>query len=548
MSLLLAACLAFGALASIPAHAQANQKVLVLYDAPKDGNYEKMGFAYAIMLRNLLGHFTTNIDMAPVESYTAGTLAGYTTTFYIGAYYNNPVPAAFLNDVNTNTDKTIVWFRHNIWHLAWDPAFNFTARTGLQFMGLRGMNAQPSSSNPEPGFFDTVQYKNKSLKKYYVFDGGNINADPEAGQMTVVDPLKASAPVQVLNSKSAERMPYVTRAGKFWYFADVPLSYIGPRDRYLVLADMLHDILGNPLNVTTNNFRALVRLEDVGAMVSVSAMKTLTDYLNRQKIPFSVATIPFYRDPLGLYNGGTKHEVQMSAAANLKTALNYALARRGEIVMHGYTHQYNDIRNYLAGISGDDYEFWNIVNNLPVVEDSEEWATNRLRAGLHMLRSNNYNPVAWESPHYQGSAASQRAAAKIFPTTYQRAVYYTADNPNLTAASGRDFAVGQFFPYIINQDYYGQRVLPENLGNIEYYDPLHPQFPVYTAADLNLNADFATVVRDGFASFFFHPFWLEPAVNQPTAMADFQSVITNITRLGFKWTSPTALGAVPPPP
>jgi uncharacterized protein YdaL len=73
----------------------------------------------------------------------------------------------------------------------------------------------------------------------------------------------------------------------------------GPRDRYLVLADMLHDMLG--VNHAESH-KAMVRLEDVSALVSVTAMKSLTDYLYQQRIPFSIATIPYYKDPLGVYN------------------------------------------------------------------------------------------------------------------------------------------------------------------------------------------------------------------------------------------------------
>ena len=47
------------------------------------------------------------------------------------------------------------------------------------------------------------------------------------------------------------------RSGNFWYVADMPFSYIGPRDRYLAMCDMLHDILGT--NAPTLH-RALVRL------------------------------------------------------------------------------------------------------------------------------------------------------------------------------------------------------------------------------------------------------------------------------------------------
>ena len=522
-----------------PAQAQTVvPKTLVLYDAPAGTEFEKLGMGYAIMLRNLLGHFDAQVDLVPVHTYTAGKINAYDATFYLGAYYDNTLPAAFLTDAAT-TQKTLVWFKYNLWSLAWDAAYNFQATRGFGFNGLRGLNAVPNSTNPEPGFFDTVSYKSKPFVKYYKFDSaaGVVNADPDMGITAVTDPLKATAVVNVSNPKTGEVAPYVMRSGKFWYFADMPFSYIGPRDRYLVLTDILHDILA--INHPESH-KAMVRLEDVGALVSVQAMKTLTDYLFAKKVPFSVATIPYYVDSLGAYNGGTPMYVPLSQATNLKKALNYAKARGGEIVMHGYTHQYGKMKNPHTGVSGDDYEFWNIVANSPVAEDSTSWVLGRLNAGVTELVKNGYSPVAWEAPHYHGSAISSRAAASVFNTTYQRVVYFTADKPNFSAAISKDFGVGQIFPYVIKKDYYGQRVLPESLGNIEYdirtIDPTSNYN--YTWQTIVGNAEYALTVRDGYASFFFHPFWLEPELGVP-GFADFQKLIDGITALGYTWIAPS---------
>ena len=522
-----------------PAQAQTVvPKTLVLYDAPAGTEFEKLGMGYAIMLRNLLGHFDAQVDLVPVHTYTAGKINSYDATFYLGAYYDNTLPAVFLTDAAT-TQKTLVWFKYNLWSLAWDASYNFQATRGFGFNGLRGLNAVPNSTNPEPGFFDTVSYKSKPFVKYYKFDAaaGVVNADPDMGITGITDPVKATALVNVSNPKTGEVAPYVVRSGKFWYFADMPFSYIGPRDRYLVLTDLLHDILA--INHPESH-KALVRLEDVGALVSVQAMKTLTDYLRGKKIPFSVATIPYYVDSLGAYNGGTPMYVPLSQATNLKKALNYAKARGGEIVMHGYTHQYGKMKNPHTGVSGDDYEFWNIVANSPVAEDSTSWVLGRLNAGVKDLVDNGYSPVAWEAPHYHGSALSSKAAASVFNTTYQRVVYFTADQPNFNAAIAKDFGVGQIFPYVIKKDYYGQRVLPESLGNIEYdiraIDPTSNYN--YTWQDIVTNAQYALTVRDGYASFFFHPFWLEPELGVP-GFEDFKKLVEGITQLGYTWVAPS---------
>ena len=542
---LLRLCAAFATcaalLGAVPAQAQATgPRVLALYDAPSGTAYDKLGFAYAIMLRNLLGHFNAQVDLQPVSAYTAGKINNYDATFYLGAIYDNPLPASFLADAST-TSKTLVWFKYNLWDLAWNSSYNFQATRGIAFYGLRGMNAAPSSSNPNPGFFDTVQYKNLNFVKYYQYDSAKnvINADPDVGVTAIADPAKASAVVNIRDASTGEVVPYVVRSGNFWYVADMPFSFIGPRDRYLVIADLLHDMLGIQ---HAESHKAMVRLEDVGAMVSVQSMKTLSDYLATKKIPFSVAVIPHYKDPLGTYNGGVPQDVPLAQATNLRRSLDYALQHGGQLVMHGFTHQYDSMKNPNTGVSGDDYEFWDIVNNKPVAEDSTAWALGRVDSGLQELAANGYSVFSWETPHYESSALASKAFPQRFNTTYQRAVYFTADQPNFFAATGKDFAVGQIYPYTIAKDYYGQHIVPEDLGNIEYdistIDPTSNYN--YTPQDIITNAKYALAVRDGVASFFFHPFWLEPDLGVP-GFQDFQTTIDGITQLGYTWVPASSL-------
>jgi uncharacterized protein YdaL len=62
----------------------------------------------------------------------------------------------------------------------------------------------------------------------------------------------------------------------------------------------------------------MVRLEDVGAMVSVQAMKTLSDYLATKTVPFSIAVIPRYVDPLGRTTTASRRTCRSSQATNLR--------------------------------------------------------------------------------------------------------------------------------------------------------------------------------------------------------------------------------------
>lgn len=517
------------------AEAQEPPRALILYDYQPAQTYGKLGHIYAIMLRNLLGHFTTTVEMKPINDYVAGEVNANDATFYIGSYYDNPIPVTFLADVK-QTQKTVVWFKNNIWQIAWDGSPDFTTRYGIAFDGLVGMNAAPSAANPDPGFYDTVLYKSRSFLKYYRYDpaDGTIFADPDVGVTRVVDPVLAQAVVPLRNSRTAAEIPYVMRSGNFWYMADIPFTYIGPRDRYLVFCDVLHDMLGSQMVAPP---RGLVRLEDVSAITSYDSMRRISNRLLNRRVPFSIALIPLYRDPLGVYNGGVPEEVPLSQATDLKRGLNYALARGGRIVMHGYTHQLNAQANPYHGVSGEDFEFWDIVNMVAPDGGNPQWTRDRLVAGLSDLEVNGYPPFAWEAPHYHASATAYRVFPEYFNTTYQRAVYYTSDTPDLNPNNPtRDIWAGQFFPYTIDQDYYGQRIIPENLGNIEYdisaIDPTSNV--VYTWQDLLTNADYALVVRDGFGSFFFHPFWLEPSLGTP-GLTDLTRLIDGMTALGYTW-------------
>jgi uncharacterized protein YdaL len=54
----------------------------VLYDNPANDPYSKLGLMYSIMLRNLLGHFNTTVDLVPIQNYTSGMVGNHDVTFY----------------------------------------------------------------------------------------------------------------------------------------------------------------------------------------------------------------------------------------------------------------------------------------------------------------------------------------------------------------------------------------------------------------------------------------------------------------------------------
>ena len=64
---------------------------------------------------NLASHFG-KVTAEPVANYVSGQVNNYTATIYLGSTYNEPVPAAFLNDV-LSTTHPVIWSGSNIWQL-----------------------------------------------------------------------------------------------------------------------------------------------------------------------------------------------------------------------------------------------------------------------------------------------------------------------------------------------------------------------------------------------------------------------------------------------
>lgn len=499
-------------------------RALVLFDEPAASTVPKNGRLYAIMLQNLLGHFPHQVTLLAVNNYSAGTLASYDVTFYLGSYYDNALPTAFLADVNTST-KTIVWFKYNLWQWSRDPRAAFPDRFGFDFGSVRGLASVPSGSNEPPDFFRDVTYKGRTFAKYFSVDPTTqtVTADPDVGQVIVRNLTQVATPVSITNPRSGEIIPYILRSNNLWYVADVPFTFTGPRDRYLVFCDMLHEILAIPHQET---HRALVRLEDIHARTDPAALETLAAYLHQERIPFAVAVTPLYRDPLGTYNGGVPLELHLSDRPGIVEALRFAQSAGDDIVMQGYTHQYDDRANPSSGVTAEDFEFWDAVSNTPVAEDSVEWALGRLDAARTELALIDGAAAVWETPHYKASSNVYAAVGQRFAARYERSFYFTAAT---APGDAYDTMAGQFFPYLIERDAYGQRVIPENIGNLQYRDDVH------TWEELYGNAEYALAVRDGFASFFFHPALLDPAL-APSALDDFKKLVAGITALGFQWT------------
>lgn len=496
-------CAALFLCAASPAQQLTPGSVLILYDS--SGEYGWMGGLHARMLANLLGHFPElSYTAMPVEGYQAGDANRARATFYFGSVYDNPLPPSFAQDALATTN-TVCWFKYNIWQIA-GPAFE--ARTGFRFNWLDWSG------------YTNVVYKGETFLKNPL--------DPELGYVTVVNTNTARTPA-LATKADGSAIPYAVCGGRFWYFADIPFGYISEEDRYIAFADLLHDILGIDHPASHS---AVIRIEDVAPTTYTPAdLKAVADLLERERVPFTIALVPVYTDPQGVYSGGVPETHRVSDTSDAQSvafveAITYMLARGGQILVHGYTHQYSSVANPYNGCTGDDFEFWRETFDDstpdpydlgvygPVPEDSAAWALGRVNAAKQELDQAGLPYIGFEAPHYAASAIDYAVFASSFPLTMHRVLYF--DDAGHVA--------GQFFPYVIHRDTYGQRIIPENLGNIE------PQpwqnYPARSAADMIRAARKNLVVRDGWAAGYFHPFF---------SLSQLRTLVQGVQALGYTY-------------
>ena len=505
---------------------------LVLYDTTNTWGW--LGELYAMGVANLASHFGA-WTAKPVVSYAAGDVNNYTATIYVGSTYNEPLPAAFIADVRA-TSNPIVWCGYNVWQLAgtafttrygWDPGNSFLIGTG-----------------PAPGdgrTIDQVQYTGAapsltSLTRYASNYSGILNPTITNTSLVALlaNAVLASGSPALPNGSSS--FPWAIRSANLTYIGEVPLTYMKEEDRYLVFADLLFDALAP---ATPLRRRALVRFEDLNALSDPSRMKAAADYLASLSIPFGFGVSPFYRDPLGTYNNGQPLFRHLASAPDVVSGLKYLQSRSGQIVEHGYTHQWDGGINPYNEVTGDDFEFYRVTENAdhtlnyvgPIPGDSQTWAAGRITSSNHDLSSAGIAvPRIFEFPHYSGSAADYQAvnAANQFNARWERSLYFG----NVLAGGTPDYTrvFGQMFPYVV-KDVYGIKVLPENLGSIE----LQPffQFPTRFPADLINAASKNLVIRDGFAAFYYHPDFVDVSYLQQT--------VEGILKLGYTFVDPATL-------
>lgn len=463
----------------------ASKRALVLYD--RGGDWGALGELYGVGAANLASHFGT-WRAKPATSYSCGELATYDVMIYMGSTYDEPLPTCMLDDVLAGT-RPVIWSFYNLWKLTNRVGYDaFTQRYGFNWTAL------------DFSTFVGVSYKSQMLDRYEANPSGllHIAVTPGASAQVLATAWRADG----------SSLPWAVRSGNLTYIAELPFTYMTEEDRYLAFADMLFDALAP---TTPERHRVVLRIEDVSPVDDPVALRAIADYLYAEGIPYGVGVISEYRDPLGWYSGGVPERARLDQEPELVAALNYMTARGGVLVMHGYTHQFQQLLNPYTAVTGDDTEFYRVYENVdhsltyagPLPQDTVKRARARIdNASSNFSAAHLTVPTLFEFPHYAASVNAYRAAAQEFTTRWERSLYF----PGVLSgkAPSYQWMFGQMFPYAV-RDAYGMRVLPENLGNIEP-EPFYI-FPTRFPADIINAAAKNLVVRDGTAGFYFHPFF-----------------------------------------
>lgn len=472
-ALLLLLCGVVGAVGSVRAQATdaaASPRILILVEG--DGAVTSPALGEGRQLANLLGHFSLPAEIRGTDGYAAGLLDGFDRAFYIGYTARNDPPAALLSDVFA-TKKPFMWIHTGF--VAFSSRHDLGATLG--FIATR----IDSTSG-----FDRVIAGTRTYTK----------EEPNTHIVQIVDPARVEVLASAVSSRSGVRTPYILKSGEFWFVADPPFSMATATDRYVLFADLLHDVLGIP----HEEYRtALVRIEDVNPFENPDRLRDIADLLAGKGIPFLVGVSPIYVDPAaGL-------RVTLSQKPDLVDALKYMTRNGGTIVMHGTTHQYK-------GQTGADFEFWDEQRDGPIVGETADAHRRKIELGLREFMKNGLYPLLWETPHYAASALLYSVVGEYFSTAVEQRLVI------------ENSAYSQFFPYRIERDIYGQVLYPENLGFVPIDDEGRTDTSAATAILAGARAMLG--LRDAFVGHFFHAF---------ADIAELERIVDGIQALGYTY-------------
>lgn len=526
---------------------RAQKQACIVHDQMDRGlELDRLGRIHSLMLHTLLGAFKAwDVERYPITQWARGRFDRCDVVFYLATNFTQQLPGGFLQEaLEFSQTKKLVWMNYKFSEFA-----SLARESGLAFPFdvpfILGADTVPSPQNQDPGFFRLFDYKGETFEKMAQWNPAtnNFAANPEIGWIQLHRPSEVKIHSIARHSKDKNReTPYIVSAptkkgGELWYVADSPFSFTHYEDRYFIFTDVLWDIVEE---TPAYGPKAMVRIEDVNPKQDLGALKWAVDYLRDSDTPVAFALIPFYADTFGLQESDFRPVFKpVTKFPNFMGTLRYSQRRGVDIVLHGVAHVAGEVVSGYDGISGSDYEFWLFPENTPLPFDSVDWVMNRFDLAESLLKEMKIKTHVFEAPHYAASVLDYHLFARSFEWTWHRSIYFPFSLKADSALPGhlrfggcsdadcreerrgylrninveadyKDFG-GQITPYVIHKDVYGQALIPETLGMIDFafYSPTTWR-PVSNPDDVLRRAKKLKVVRGAIASFFWHPQLLEP--------------------------------------
>jgi hypothetical protein len=221
----------------------------------------------------------------------------------------------------------------------------------------------------------------------------------------------------------------------------------------------------------------LMRLEDIGpggqydSLEQLGKLRAVLDFMSEHHVPVHLAVIPRW---LNVEKDGSKYDQSLDHVDNpyihaFNFVLHEAENKGASIGMHGYTHQYGDVRR------ADNFQESGIGNEFNVEGAPEsttaEFAGNRIQDGVRIMQKAGFTPRFWEAPHYHTTPEQDELFRSYFGLNYQADVqsaptsgakYKNNRNTRNGAASLGSVYIPTPFSYIpYNKD---ERMILDKLG------------------------------------------------------------------------------------
>lgn len=435
------------------------EDVLLLYSEVFENDNPFTTLERAELFRDLIhSHWNLNIHMKLVSEYEREDINSFDVLMYIGENFHAKIPKSLIDDINI-TDKEILWINYHDWRLD-------AEKLGFEVHGLHSSN------------FDKINYRSYDFR---------LNPT-DTSLVEVIDPKKAKVLAWLVDNESRKRIPAILNANdNFLYVSYLPLA-IPYLDEPIPFFNTLHETFGHHRGDST----VLLRLEDISPATEDSKLTSINEFLKQKSVPYHFAVIPVYVNPEKNLRENISEDPVL-----IKTLKSMQLGK-GELVLHGYTHQYD-------GETAVDYEFWDELRNKPVKEDSKEFAQDRVTSALNILRKAGLSTDIWETPHYTASDLDYKVFERIFPIIY-------------------DLRSGISVPFVFKRN--NTIFSPIDLGYISYPESINEIIANAKKID--------DCFEDPAVSFFYHPFLFR---DEELGKKSLNQIIDSLRDIGYQFRS-----------